>query len=172
MLNCECCAVIPLHTGLLGPLNTLLDRMAAARDEMMNHIAELESDWYTWLFSNDWIAGLVRITVTIGLVLLVLVTLICCGVPLLRTLISKLSIHIHHYCLCVCLSTMCYFLFSLSLFVYFVSILSVVCRAMANDDRADLQRQEQRRHIPTCAVLRPAGWPTSSVHITGARFAS
>ncbi|KAK3539899.1 hypothetical protein QTP70_016443, partial [Hemibagrus guttatus] len=34
MIGSECCAVIPLHTGPLGPLITLLDHMAAARDQM------------------------------------------------------------------------------------------------------------------------------------------
>ncbi|KAK3572881.1 hypothetical protein QTP86_009528, partial [Hemibagrus guttatus] len=34
MIGSECCAVIPLNTGPLGPLSTLLDRMAAAHDQM------------------------------------------------------------------------------------------------------------------------------------------
>ncbi|KAK3572865.1 hypothetical protein QTP86_009050 [Hemibagrus guttatus] len=33
MIGSECCT-IPLHTGPLGPLRTLMDRMAAARDQM------------------------------------------------------------------------------------------------------------------------------------------
>ncbi|KAK3506021.1 hypothetical protein QTP70_003115 [Hemibagrus guttatus] len=72
MIGSECCAVIPLHTGPLGPLSTLLDRMAATRDQIVNNNAVPESDWYNWLFSNNWIAGLVRIGVTILVALIVM----------------------------------------------------------------------------------------------------
>ncbi|KAK3570011.1 hypothetical protein QTP86_009154 [Hemibagrus guttatus] len=38
VIGSECCAVIPLNTGPLGPLSTLLDRMAAARDQMYTDV--------------------------------------------------------------------------------------------------------------------------------------
>ncbi|KAI5089799.1 hypothetical protein C0J45_19934 [Silurus meridionalis] len=67
----DCCAVISLHTGSAGPLHALLDRMVKARDEMVSNNAKESalSSWLSWLFSSSWLAGLVRIGTTLGIIL-------------------------------------------------------------------------------------------------------
>ncbi|MGL5781088.1 MAG: hypothetical protein ACRCXW_00805, partial [Plesiomonas shigelloides] len=61
MLGIECCTIIPLHTGPMGPLSALLTRMKAARDQMVRNSGAPDPAWYKWLLSGDWMAGLMRI---------------------------------------------------------------------------------------------------------------
>ncbi|KAK2829214.1 hypothetical protein Q7C36_017204 [Tachysurus vachellii] len=89
MIGTECCTIIPLHTGPMGPLSVLLTRMKAARDQMVRNSGAPDPAWYKWLLSGDWMAGLMRIGMTILVVLLVVAFIACCGIPLLRALIDK-----------------------------------------------------------------------------------
>lgn len=90
MIGSDCCTIIPLHTGPAGPLDTLLSRMQAARDEMVSNNASSDPDWLDWLFSTDWLAGLIRIRTAILIVLLVIALIVCCGLPCLHALLDKI----------------------------------------------------------------------------------
>ncbi|KAI5085400.1 hypothetical protein C0J45_22988, partial [Silurus meridionalis] len=87
----DCCTVIPLHTGSAGPLHTLLERMAKARDEMVSNNAKESAltSWLSWFFSSNWLAGLIRIGTTLAIILAAVAFFVCCGIPCLRALISK-----------------------------------------------------------------------------------
>ncbi|KAK2843173.1 hypothetical protein Q7C36_011388 [Tachysurus vachellii] len=89
MLGTECCTIIPLHTGPMGPLSALLTRMKAARDQMVRNSGAPDPAWYKWLLSGDWMAGLMRVGMIILVVLLVIAFIACCGLPLVRALIDK-----------------------------------------------------------------------------------
>ncbi|KAK3560203.1 hypothetical protein QTP86_000678 [Hemibagrus guttatus] len=92
MIGDDCCTIIPMHTGPTGLLNALLTRMKEACDEMVSNNVPLDPEWFNWfdwLFSTDWVAGLVRIRTTILTVLLVIGFIVCCGIPCLRTLLDR-----------------------------------------------------------------------------------
>ncbi|KAI5617728.1 hypothetical protein C0J50_22732, partial [Silurus asotus] len=89
LFGSDCCAIIPLHTGPTGSLNTVFHRMKAMRKEATQNNAFPDPAWYKWLMSGDWFAGLIRIMVVIGIVLIAVLLLIVCGIPLIRALIDK-----------------------------------------------------------------------------------
>ncbi|MGL5728463.1 MAG: hypothetical protein ACRCYD_11530, partial [Plesiomonas sp.] len=92
LISTDCCAVIPLHPGPIGPLNTILKRMKEARDQMVRNSGAPDPTWYKWALSGDWLAGLMRIGMMFLVVLLAIGFIICCGIPFLRALIDK-TIH-------------------------------------------------------------------------------
>ncbi|MGL5955132.1 MAG: hypothetical protein ACRC0X_00780, partial [Brevinema sp.] len=89
MIGQDCCTVVPLNTGPVGPITQLLERMVAHRDEMVRNNAAPEPRWYNWLFSASWTAGLLRIGTTVLAVLLIVLVTCSCGIPLLRSLVTK-----------------------------------------------------------------------------------
>ncbi|KAI5086751.1 hypothetical protein C0J45_23262, partial [Silurus meridionalis] len=53
LFGSDCCAIIPLHTGPSGPLNTVFHRMKAMRKEVTQNNAPPDPAWYKWLMSGD-----------------------------------------------------------------------------------------------------------------------
>ncbi|XP_053341125.1 uncharacterized protein LOC128512034 [Clarias gariepinus] len=91
LIGTSCCTQIPLHTGPHGALTLVIERMKALRDEHVKNTIETHTTWTPWFFSTDWKAYLIRIGTMIGIILLATLLIICCVIPLIRRLISKLG---------------------------------------------------------------------------------
>lgn len=88
----ECCTVIPLHTGVNGNLTRILDKMRQMRDEHVRNSSwntQLKGFW-DWLGKLGWLKYLKMIGAVLGGILPVVLVVICCIIPLLRTLISSM----------------------------------------------------------------------------------
>jgi len=92
----DCCTLIPMHTDVNGSLTGVLQEMKRMRDE---HV--LQSNWNTQLKGFwDWFHKLGRgkyleaAGMILGAVILIILIVMCCIIPLVRGLVSRLVVSV------------------------------------------------------------------------------
>lgn len=87
----ECCTLIPMHTGSNGSLTGVLEEMKQLCDEHVrnsNWNTQIKSFW-DWLGKMGWLKYLKMAGIVPGGIVLVVLLVVCCVVPVLCTLVSR-----------------------------------------------------------------------------------